>query len=199
MVDGETTGEHPRKTRPLLDKWIPRGYPALYVEYKGRGVEWFDYEVPHMFDWMDHKRDLKKRATGLPQLGKFGNGGPLGEEFQAMRQSDNRFYWLSTTALTKGHFNDGEDWNPRITAGSFQGQIFEGNQLNINVRCVHDVTIWFTKDMIDYSKPVTVRINGVIRMQNQKITPSLHTLLEDLYQRGDRQRLFWAKAEFDRP
>ena len=52
--------------------------------------------------------------------------------------------------------------------------------------------------MIDFSKPVTVRINNTILLQNRKVQPSYATLLEDLFTRNDRQRLFWAKLDFDR-
>jgi hypothetical protein len=32
--------------------------------------------------------------------------------------------------------------------------------------------------------------------KTMKFTPSLGVMLEDLYERGDRQRLFWASADF---
>src|SRR5262249_27225095 len=38
------------------DHFIPGGYPALGVQYKGRGLEWFPAEVPAVFEWMAPKR-----------------------------------------------------------------------------------------------------------------------------------------------
>jgi hypothetical protein len=35
-----------------------------------------------------------------------------------------------------------------------------------------------------------------MRWMNRKVVPNLATLLEDFYQRGDRQRLYWVKVEF---
>jgi hypothetical protein len=52
------------------------------------------------------------------------------------------------------------------------------------------------ENMIDFEKPVTIRINNTGRWSNQKIPPSLAVLLEELYQTGDRQRLCLAKLEF---
>jgi pimeloyl-ACP methyl ester carboxylesterase len=196
VVDGQYAAKNNEYVRPLLDKWMPRGYPALYVEYRGRGLEWFRFELPHIFDWMDHKVDQKKRATAVPDLGKHGNGGPLGEEFRTMRRGDNRFYWLSTNALKDVCVNDASEWKQERIAATLQGHISEGNQIHLNVRGVKDVTVWLGKEMIDFTKPLTVRINGGLVLMNRKVTPSLSTLLEDLYQRGDRQRVYWAKLPF---
>jgi hypothetical protein len=41
--------------------------------------------------------------------------------------------------------------------------------------------------------------NGQIRWMNKRAEPSLPTLMEDFYARGDRQRLFFAKVDTDRP
>ena len=51
--------------------------------------------------------------------------------------------------------------------------------------------------MIDFDKPIVLRVNQAVvtRWNNQKVTPSLATLLEDFYQRGDRQRLYLARLD----
>jgi hypothetical protein len=70
------------------------------------------------------------------------------------------------------------------------------NQININVRNLKkSVTLWLSRDMIDFTKPVTIRVNGAPERTNKPIKPSLNTLLEDFYLRGDRHRLFLAKLE----
>jgi enterochelin esterase-like enzyme len=198
LVDGELAGNDGRANRPLLEKWILKGYPVVYVEYKGRGIEWYEWELPTIFDWMDHKRGLWKRASGLPELGKLGSGGSNGEEYQTLREIDNRFYWLTTDSIAERHLLETGRFNNQVAPATLQGRISEGNQININVRGLHEVTVWLGQGMIDFTKPVTVRINGGLMMANRKVTPSLSTLLEDFFQRGDRQRLFWAKLEFDR-
>jgi predicted esterase len=194
IVDGSNSGENPKNLRPLLERWIPHGYPVIYVEYKGRGIEWYSEEMPFILEWMDRKREQKKRAQGVPELGKSSGG----EEFQSMRPTDNHFYWLSSDAISERHWNIGNEWKANMIPATFQAKILEGNQINVNVRGLKKVSVWLGRDMIDFSKPVTVRINGVTQMTNRKAEPKLETLLEDFWQRGDRQRLFWARLDFDR-
>ncbi len=199
IVDGDLadhakgTERVPGNLQLFQSKWVKLGYPVLYVLYKGRGVEWFAGELPSMFDWMDHKKDRHRRSTAFPQLAKM--GGTLHQEFQSLRTTDNHFYWLSTNSIDPRHVNDGTEWKNRFGA-SFQGRILEGNIIIVNPSNVKQLTIWLSKEMIDFSRPVTVRINGSQRLINRKVQPSLQTLLEDFYERGDRQRLFWARLDF---
>src|SRR5262249_13736018 len=88
--------------RGLFDNWVLRSYPMLWVDYKGRGMEWFSAEVPNILDWMRPKR----RAFPLHQLGTDGNGTQFGNEFCTLRRTDNRFYWLSTDAVHERNLND---------------------------------------------------------------------------------------------
>jgi hypothetical protein len=196
VVDGDLSGDLPKQNQNLFKKWVPFGYPAIYVQYKGRGVEWFPGELPMMFDWMNHKKDQFRRARALPDLGQL--LGSLSQEFQTMRSSDARFYWLSTEGIDSKHVIDDGQWKTRVTPATFQGTIRE-NTINVTVRSLKQVSVWLTKDMIDFTKPLTVRVNSSIRLNNRRVSPSLVTMLEDLYVRGDRQRLYWAKLDFDRP
>jgi hypothetical protein len=198
LVDGELSGGNPKSNRPLLEKWIPHGFPAMYVEYKGRGIEWFVCEVPIMFDWMNHKREMFRRATGFPELGKNGNGGALGEEFQTERETDNHIYWVSTNAIADRCLNDPEAWKWGVSPATVYARVSEGNQIYAVVRGLRQLSVWLGKDMIDFSKPVTARMNGGLYFQNRMVKPNVGTMLEDFYQRGDRQRLFWARVDFDR-
>ena len=77
----------------------------------------------------------------------------------------------------------------------------EGNQLIVRCHGFRRLTVWLGRDMIDFTKPVTIRINVNRTWSNggRPIKPSVSTMLEDFYARGDRQRLFYAKVEFDGP
>jgi dienelactone hydrolase len=191
VVDGDRNGANPRDSRRLFDQWLPRGYPSLFVLYKGRGLEWYEAELPYAFDWMSRK----KRAPADTELGKHGGGGPLGEEFQTMRATDNRFYWLSTDEIYPRHLNDGRRWDQRVTGATLQASVGRNNQINVNVRGLKQVTVWLGRGLIDLDKPVTIILNLQRHVRNAK--PNLETLLEDLYQRGDRQRLFLARVDFN--
>lgn len=192
VIDGDLNGDNPRDNRRQFQDWVPRGYPALYVEYKGRGPEWYGAELPYAFDWMSRK----KRASAFPELGKHGSGGPFGEEFQSMRATDDRFYWLSAEEINSRNVNEAGQWNPRLVAASMQARIGESNQINAYVKGFRKATVWLGPGMIDFSKPVTLYLNMQQRWINRPVTPSLATLLEDFYLRGDRQRLYWARLDF---
>jgi pimeloyl-ACP methyl ester carboxylesterase len=192
VVGGDREGQNPEDIRRQFEHWVPHGYPVLYVAYRGRGSEWFAGELPFIFDWMDRK----KRAEAFPELGKAGNGGPFGEEFQTMRQTDNHFYWLSTEGLHERHVNSPAKWNALATPAAMQARIGAANSITVNVRGLKQVTIWLGSGMIDFDKPVNIRVQPYNLMVNRLIRPDLGTLLEDFYQRGDRQRLFLARIDF---
>lgn len=192
VVDGDLNSESAKDNRKQFESWVQRGYPSLYIEYKGRGSEHFEGEWPNIFDWMSRK----KRAAAFPDLGKSGNGGPFGEEFQTMRTTDDRFYWISMEGINSRNVNEVGDWNSRVLGANVQGRIGEGNRINVTARGFKKVSLWLGQGMIDFGKNVNVTINMQQRLINRKVTPSLQTLLEDFQQRGDKQRLYWAKLDF---
>ena len=57
--------KHNGNIRQQYTNWVLRSYPMVWVEYKGRGIEWFSGEVPHLFDWMRNQH----RSFPLHQLG----------------------------------------------------------------------------------------------------------------------------------
>ncbi|MGL4555759.1 MAG: hypothetical protein ACRC33_31715, partial [Gemmataceae bacterium] len=88
-------GDNGAAMREQFNHWVTRGFPAIWVEYKGRGQEWLGGEVPLMFDWMRSQA----RAFPTQRLGTDGGGGAFGTEFTTMRADDNRWYWVSTTGV----------------------------------------------------------------------------------------------------
>jgi predicted esterase len=195
VVNGERNGNEPKAIREQFQFWVRCGYNVLYVEYKGRGPEWFEAELPTLFDWMDRK----KRARPMRELGLLPAGGGAGEEFRTMRPTDDHFYWLSTSALYSDFQNEvvNGGWVRQVKVATLQANIFPNNLIHLNVRGVRQVSIWFAPGMIDFGKPVTVRVNmqELRNSKSQPVQPSLETLLEDFYRNGDRQRLFLAKVD----
>jgi hypothetical protein len=192
VVDGSYDGDTAKENRQQFEYWVGHAhYPALYVQYKGRGREWFDGELPFMFDWMSRK----KRAAAFPELGHPGVGPGSGEEFCSMRPTDNHFYWLSGEGLHEQHVNNARKWSPRVGAAYLQARSMEGNRINVNAHGFRRVDIWLGPGMIDFDKPVQVYLNSRLLWSHRKVTPNLATLLEDFALRGDRQRLFFAKVE----
>jgi hypothetical protein len=196
VVSGNRSGPAEAATRELFNNWIQRGFPSLWIDYKGRGIEWLAGEVPNVFDWMRPKR----RTFPMKQLGTDGNGGPFGTEFCTMRQGDNRFYWLSTDAVAEGHVNDPFEFKNRVQPATLTARVDgPNNEVFVRTTGLGQVTVWLGRNakgegMIDFDKPVTVRLNLAPVWNNRKITPSLAVLLEDLALRGDKQTLFVAKV-----
>jgi predicted esterase len=201
FVTGDQARELNKKLFDTFKKqWVARGFPWVLVAYKGRGLEWFQGEMPSIFDWMEHKRDRYRRARAVPELGKLAGAATLSLEFQSMRKTDNHFYWLSSDSIVDKSVNDPANWTNNIFPASFQGNVFlEQNNINATAHNLRQLTVWLGRDMIDFTKPVTINVNAQTRWMNKKIDPSLPTLMEDFYNRGDRQRLFFAKVNIERP
>ena len=188
-----------KKLKATFDEWNTRGYPSLWIEYKGRGVEWFGGEVPNIMDWMRTKR----RAFPLHKLGTDGLGGRFGNEFTTMRTTDNQFYWLSTTAIKPDRLNSARAWKEGVTPAMLHARIDpDSNTITLLPTGIKQATVWLGRNsrgesMIDFDKPVTIRVNNEIKWAHKPIAPNLSTLMEDLYQRGDRQRPYLAKVDLN--
>jgi pimeloyl-ACP methyl ester carboxylesterase len=186
--------------RMMMEKWTLRGYPALYVEYKGRGGEWLGGEVPHVFDWMRHQQ----RAFPLKQLGNGGRGDNFGNEFCTMRAEDNRFYWLTTSDIHARHIASADRWNNLVQPAAMTARIDtttdeKETTIYFNGQGLGQVSIWLGRSpkgqmMLDFEKRVVVRV-GLQAVFNKVVKPGLSVLLEDLAARGDRKHLYFARID----
>lgn len=197
VILGDHAGDPNKRTRDLFTIWLQRGYPTMWVQYKGRGMEWFGGEPVNIMDWMR----TKKRAFPMQQLGNTGNGGTFGNEFSTMRQIDNHFYWLSTSSILERCLNSASGWNERINSAMLTARIDSPtNEIVVRASGVRQVTVWLGRNgrgdsMIDFDKPVSVRMDLATVWAHKPITPRLATLLEYVYQTGDRQRMYLAKLD----
>ncbi|MFM7149207.1 MAG: hypothetical protein ACKO23_05150 [Gemmataceae bacterium] len=197
VVNGTRGGDSTLLLRDQFNNWVLRGYPALWVEYKGRGTEFFSGELPFIFDWMRHQ----KRAFPMQQLGTDGNNTAFGNEFCTMRAEDNRFYWLSAGSISPRYLVAPENWNNLASPASLTARIDpDTNEINVKTLGIQDLTVWFGRNpsgkyMIDFNKPVTIRVGLRNYIVNRKAVPSLEVLLEDLHQRADRKHLFVARMD----
>ncbi|ODT97867.1 MAG: hypothetical protein ABS79_06805 [Planctomycetes bacterium SCN 63-9] len=169
----------------VLKPRILKAWDITYVEYGNRGLEDFPEEAVPIFDWIDkHRREPYLRA------------------FTAVtaRESDNRFYGVVVREFARGRATApeavemlGQNLNPatfKFTAST------GGNLCRIdNTSGVKRLDIWLSPRQFDFSRKVSVRINGKpIRGQDDL---NLSHLLEDLKLRGDRQQLYWHKITVD--
>lgn len=191
VVGGDHAGDPNVEMRKQFDYWIPHGYQALFVQYKGRGREWFGGELPHIFEWMNHK----KRYMPLTRLGRDGSG-DLGDKFTTHRPTDNSFYWMTIDKISPICENGEPSWSGKKSPATFTAVMHHDRNLVVLFhRGLKKITIWFgRRGQINYDKPVRIRV-GLRVVRSEKIQPSVRTLLEHYRERWDRGRLFIAKIE----
>jgi predicted esterase len=183
-IEGEKNFKGPEENRNIFEQWVQRGFPCMYVEYTGRGHEFYQAELPFIFDWMGRK----KRAAGLPELGKATSLGPvLGQDFTATRGTTARFYWLSS-----------DDY---ASPGRFTARIAEPNVIVVQTAStVRQLTVWLSAGMVDFGQPIEVRLNphstSMQRTFKKRLEPSLKVMLEDFYVRRDKKSLFVGRVDF---
>jgi predicted esterase len=206
VIEGERNGGRAKLMHELFKEWTKQPYVSMYVEYQGRASEWFSAEIPLVLDWMSKKQ----RYMPKKELGRANFGGGLGEDFHSSRTTDNRFYWLSSDALLPRNLGD---HTAAIWAGyrpaTFQANLSVGNkskkdekdiwnEVNLRVTGMSQVTLWITPDMMTLEHPLVIHFNGQKVGGvggKRRIEPSLETLLQEVRETGDRQRLFIAKVE----
>jgi hypothetical protein len=186
-VGGDHAGDVQKQSIAQFQEWIGHAYPMIYVQYRGRGAEWFAGELPTVFDWMDRKT----RANPTTQLGRSGNGGAMGDEFRSMRAADDRFYWVGLDEVDGKYLNEGPKFKGGIEGATMCAWI-KDNQINVKTSGVKQLSIWLTKDMLDFAKPVFVVVNSAAA-QRFAVRANLEVLFDDFFERGDRQRLYVAK------
>lgn len=195
VVTGNRGGETTEQVRKQFDDWILRGFPAIWADYKGRGVEWFSGELHNMFDWMRGKT----RAFPLHQLGD-GNNTQFGREMCTMRETENRFYWLQADEIHYSHTNSHDSWSGKVEPANMHARIdASNNEIVLQTSGILKATVLLGRNakgtpMIDFDRPVTLRL-GLSGVRQTRVKPNVRVLLEELHDRCDRQQLFLAKLE----
>jgi hypothetical protein len=186
VICGDHCNAIHKDNRQLVKDWIGKVYPVLYVEYKGRGLEAYTAETEFAFDWMNRKT----RANPISE------NGAIGREFRTLRNEDNRFYWLSTEKINKNCIMPAK-WKPNVYPATMCAQVSDGNRINVTTYGLQQISVWFGRGLkVDIDKPVLITVNNRPRYE-KKVKPDLSLMLEDFYDRGDRQRLYIARVNFD--
>ncbi|MCS7166014.1 MAG: hypothetical protein RMI91_08635 [Gemmatales bacterium] len=173
--------EGPAYWRALFRHWVQAGFPSLYIEYNGRGREFFAGEIDDIFHWMSRK---KRPATpfqlGNPQiLGDFGN-----RDFVGIRPEENRFYWVSF-GNPPGHHR-------------FAAQVFEGNRIQVRTSAnLRHVSIWLNSELVDFGQDIRIQLLAPQKVWQVRVQPDVRVLLEDFYERGDCDQLFVARVDLE--
>jgi hypothetical protein len=198
IVTGDVAGDAPKTVMRVFQEWLAKGYPAMHVIYRGRGTEWYGGELPFIFDWMSKK----KRAACVPDMGKPQlSGTSTPETYMGMRNSDSRFFWLSSDSIDPRYLYENKPPKREALAARFQGQIRAGNQIVAYAVGAKQLNVWLAPGMVDFTRPVQVTVKWLNQEKMWKspgpIKPSLSVLLDDLYERGDRRRVFVAQIKLN--
>ncbi len=189
-ITGEIAGGSYDSLRKLFEHWLPLGYPSMMCLYKGRGVEWYQNEVPVIFDWMNRKVRVRGNAALRLNATRF-------DPWQTMRETDNRFYWIGTDSINAANrFKDAERPDKPAIPAQFRGDIAKNIVTIDDVRGIKKVTVWLERDMIDWTKPLKFNIPSAIAAPKPKIyEPDLQIMFEELYRTGDRKMLFFGRID----
>jgi enterochelin esterase-like enzyme len=183
-VCGDMAGGLHSEHRRLYKDWIIHSFPMIYVEYKGRGIEHFPAEIANSFDWMNRK----SRVFPAGEVGSALNG-----PFCTLRHEDSRFYWLSTDGVVKAM---PAKWNSAFASATMSATVINPSKIEVKASGLKQITVWFSRGTkADITKPITISVNLAARWSAKMVKPGLTTLLDDFYERGDRQRLYIARVD----
>jgi pimeloyl-ACP methyl ester carboxylesterase len=184
---GALAGNSVGNLRSLYENWMMKGFPAIAAIYRGRATEWFAGDLPIIFDWLRNKKRVT--GTGTLRLNQFAV-----EPWNIMRAKDNRFYWVGTDSVRQAHLSRPGSFIP----AEIKADIYQGNEIKLTTLGLNSVTVWLDREMIDWSKPVNVRINGDIPRgyRPMVVKQDIEFMLEQYYEFGDRSMLFLHKMTF---
>ncbi|UUO07688.1 alpha/beta hydrolase-fold protein [Blastopirellula sp. J2-11] len=179
FVHGQFDGNKLEKNARDWDRYLQKNnMDVTVVEYLGRGHEHFQEEIQEMFTWMGiHQRNFTPKEF----------------ELSTMRPWDNFFYWVEVRDLPqRGQVLPAEWPQPRATTTDIEAKILATNGVSVQSKS-GGATVYFTPEMVDFSKRATINIDR--RSFDRELKPTAEVMLEDVRTRADRQHPFWAKVD----
>jgi pimeloyl-ACP methyl ester carboxylesterase len=173
-----------------------RGYPWTFMEKDG-GHEIFADELPKVAQFfLDHPRNLypslvyAHRNDGLEHVS--GEANPRWNKTHTWKQNAvidrSTTHWLQLCQLPAGT-------KPDKTTQTVRGEV-KNNEVIITAENARKLRVQLHPKMVDFSKPVLVKINGKER-HHAVVKPNLGFMLEMVRRFDDRGRIYWAMLEFD--
>ena len=158
-----------------LNEMMKRGYDVTFVEFVGRGYEYYFEELPGVFDWMSR---LRRPAD------------PTEVDARTLRPCDTRFYWLESEGLPRSVVLS-DVINPGgrgVSPMKLGGKITPGNSIVLTSAASKNV-LRLNAGLIDLTERVRVKV-GSRQVFNGFVEPDIAVLLDDFRRNGDRQRLY---------
>ena len=188
LVAGELDAACVGRNTMDLDRYFAKGFDATYVEYRGRGHEHFSDEILRIFDWMSRRQ----RTFFPPTI-----------DVVSMRPWDRFFWWVEMERPPARTMVLPSQWPPPpgIRPFAIEAKTMPANTVPASMLSVHcgadRVRIWLSPELVDFSRPVTVTLDGR-RLWKDTVVPDKRLLLEDLRLRADRQHPFWAVVDWEK-
>jgi pimeloyl-ACP methyl ester carboxylesterase len=187
VVAGERDPHTMSRNDRELNRMLRYNFDIVYSEYIARGYESYYAEIHHLFAWMKSRQRVKY---------------PKEVEASTLRTCDNRFFWLTADGLpfsTESIFKEDKSRRARpIRPLSISAKATPGNTIHVSSGAAKH-TIWLSPEIIDLDSRISVRVNGRPKFNNfvdHLGRPAIEAMLDDLGERGDRQKLYWGKLEF---
>ena len=172
-------------SRDLVNEMNARNITYVYREHTlshpHAGGHFFPREeLPGLVEWFDQQRR-----------------NPVPRQVTVIREATHleSFYWVRIDATDRiAAFSENliDSQDEYITDGIFaklQVEITEPNHLVVRTHRVRRFSLFLNDDLVDLALPVTVTTNGQISYQ-QKVHPSINTLLQQARVRKDPKALF---------
>ncbi len=182
IVGGELDRDTVEHNAVLMNRMMRDGHDVIYAEYKGRGHEDYYEEIHKLFDWMELHQRLKY---------------PKELDEKILRPLDNRYYWVRTDGFPP-HI-----MRPPVIVGN--GRIrARPVVLNVDVKQGNVIyvksggkncSLWLNPELVDFEKRLEVRVDNR-RQFHDFLRPDMKAMLDDVRDRGDRQKLFEARLDF---
>lgn len=82
----------------------------------------------------------------------------------------------------------------RVPAGTVRARNEGGNQIVLRVENVEEMSVWLSREMVDFAQPVPITVNGEVAFEVE-VRPSLRAALESWDRRRDPGMLFEARID----
>jgi len=89
---------------------------------------------------------------------------------------------------------DFRHYTVRVPAGTVHARNEGGNCLSLQARNIEDLTVWLSREMVDFAQPVRVLVNGEVAFEDT-VRPSLRAALQSFDRRRDPGMLFEARID----
>ncbi|GAA4424510.1 alpha/beta hydrolase-fold protein [Bremerella cremea] len=179
FVCGELDGSKREINSRDFDRYLTKtNFDTMIVEYRGRGHEHFQDEIPDIFEWMSlHKRQFFPKEF----------------EVVSMRPWDNFFFWLEVSDFPERSLVLPANYpEPKKSPVKIAGKVLATNGVLVTSGTGKAI-IYLTPDLVNFDERMTVTYGG--RNYGGNVVPSTEVMLEDARTRADRIHPFWAKVD----